>query len=283
MLAAALKFMDGLSQALPAVLLGIVTCIVGIDFLSVTDTTFAAVYPIAIGFAASFLEPAPGFGFALVSSLQGVTGDFSGAHYFSARIPARTVAIGLAVFLVGVALRTLYRELEKRALARAGRQTAEIAATERLEREPRNISERVQRRVGHDIHDGVCQHLTDTALAGQVLAEKLKARGSPKARDANRVVESIKEGLTLWRNCPEGLNSVRRSTEGLMESLDDFAASTSERFKPCRVECPPAVVIGETRLDRIAPEAAGNAIKHGQAENILIRLETSLGKSPARE
>jgi hypothetical protein len=58
MLAAALKFMDSLSQALLAVLLGIVTCIVGIDVLSATDTTFPAVYCIAIGFAASFLERA---------------------------------------------------------------------------------------------------------------------------------------------------------------------------------------------------------------------------------
>jgi signal transduction histidine kinase len=286
MLAATLKFMDSLPRALLAVLLGAATCIVGIiDYLTGTDTTFTAIYLIPIGFAAWFLGRAPAFGFAIVSSVLWVVGDIAaGAHYFSALIPAWNVAIRLAVFLVAVQLivelSKLHRELEKRAEGRAVQLTAEIAARERLERELLHISERVQRRVGHDIHDSLCQHLTGTALAGQVLAENLKAKGSPQARDANRVVELIEEGITLSRNLAEGLNTVRLSTEGLMEALEDFAASTSELFKiSCRFECPLPVLIAETEasehLYRIAQEAVGNAVKHGHAKNILIRLETS--------
>jgi len=149
-----------------------------------------------------------------------------------------------------------------------------------LEHELLHISEREQRRVGHDIRDSLCQHLTGTALAGQVLAENLKARGSPQARDANRVVELIEEGITLSRNLAKGLNTVRSSPDGLMEALEDFAASTSDLFKiSCQFECPLPVLIGEAEtsehLYRIAQEAVGNAIKHGHAKNILIRLETS--------
>jgi signal transduction histidine kinase len=63
-----------------------------------------------------------------------------------------------------------------------------------------------------------------------------------------------------------------------MEALEDFAASTNELFKiSCRFECPLPVLINDIHaaqhLYRIAQEAVGNAIKHGRARNIQIRLE----------
>jgi len=65
-----------------------------------------------------------------------------------------------------------------------------------------------------------------------------------------------------------------------MEALEDFASSTCELFNvSCRFECPWPVLIDGTdtamHLYRIAQEAVGNAIKHGQAKNIVMRLETS--------
>ena len=69
------------------------------------------------------------------------------------------------------------------------------------------LSEREQRRIGHDLHDGLCQHLTGTALAGQVLGERLAAKSLPEAADAGKVVELVEEGIALARN---GLSSAHR-------------------------------------------------------------------------
>ena len=90
----------------------------------------------------------------------------------------------------------------------------------------------------------------------------------------------IEDGIALSRNLAKGLNSVSMSSDGLMEALEDFAASTSDLFKiSCRFQCPLPVLIADSQtaehLYRIAQEAVGNAVKHGQAKNVVIRLELS--------
>src|SRR5882672_8603060 len=159
-----------------------------------------------------------------------------------------------------------------------------VSRTTILKIEPRSarrsLRPRSQRALGHDIHDSLCQHLTGTALAGQVLAQNLKAQNSSQASNAARVVELIEDGITLSRNLAKGLNSVRSSADGLMEALEDFSASTSELFKiACSFECPLPVLINDNdaaeHLYRIAQEAVGNAIKHGHARNIVVRLDLS--------
>jgi signal transduction histidine kinase len=157
--------------------------------------------------------------------------------------------------------------------------TTEIAMRERLQRELLQISEREQERVGHDIHDSLCQHLTGTALAAQVVAESLQSQHSAE-RDAVRVVELIEEGIALARNLARGLNAVEVSNNGLVTALTDFASSTSDLFNiSCRFECLEPVLVGDLttaiHLFRIAQEAVGNAVKHGEAKDVVIRLEKS--------
>jgi signal transduction histidine kinase len=65
-----------------------------------------------------------------------------------------------------------------------------------------------------------------------------------------------------------------------MEGLEQFAASTSQLFAvACRFECDDPVPFNDaeaaTHVYRIAQEAVSNAIKHGKAKNIVIRLETT--------
>jgi signal transduction histidine kinase len=285
MFAHALKYLEALPQAVLIALLLLVTFLIGVvDFFAGTDATFSAVYLVPIGMSAWLLGGTAAYGFAILSSVLWVGGDLAaGAHYSNGWVPVWNLGSRFAVFVIAVQmiveLRCLHRGLEARVEERAAQVTAEIAARERVERELLQISEREQRRVGHDIHDSLCQHLTGTALAGQVLAENLNDRGLPQARDADRLVTLIEEGIMLSRNLARGLSPVRLSTDGLMESLEDFATSTSDLFNiSCRFECPLPVLINDQitaeHLYRIAQEAVGNAVKHGHAKNIIIRLET---------
>jgi signal transduction histidine kinase len=112
-----------------------------------------------------------------------------------------------------------------------------------------------------------------------VLEEKLIARSLPEAADANKVVGLVEEGISLARRLAKGLHPIELEAAGLMESLEGLASTTSELFKVfCRFECDSPVLIHEPttsgHLYRITQEALSNAIKHGRAKNIIVRLDT---------
>jgi signal transduction histidine kinase len=62
-----------------------------------------------------------------------------------------------------------------------------------------------------------------------------------------------------------------------MAALRQLAESAAQMFRVrCDFECSPPVLVGDnavaTHLYRIAQEALSNAIKHGKAKHIVIRL-----------
>lgn len=271
--------------ALIAIAFLIVAVIGAVDYLTGFETSFSIFYLLPIGLAIWFV----GRGFAIFTSILSVVvslaGDLArGAHFSSPFVPAWNASILLAFYFVVVwllaSLRSLNRNLEGQVRQRTSALTEEMAERERLERELLEISEREQRRFGQDLHDGLCQHLTGATLAGQVLEEKLAARNLPEATDANKVVELVEEGITLSRKLAKGLYPVDMEADGLMLALEEYAATSTKLFKvSCRFECDLPVLIHAPatagHLYRIAQEAVSNAIKHGKAENILIRLDAN--------
>jgi signal transduction histidine kinase len=262
-----------------------VTVIGTVDYLTGFETSFSVFYLLPIGLAAWFV----GRGFAIFTSILSVVvslaGDLArGAHFSNPFVPIWNAVILLAFYLVVVwllaILRTLHRDLEGQVRQRTGALTEEIAERERLERELLEISEREQRRIGQDLHDSLCQHLTGATLAGQVLEEKLVALHLPLAAEAGKMVGLVEEGIDLSRKLAKGLYPVEMEADGLMLALEEYATTISELFKvACRFECDSPVLIHDPatagHLYRITQEAVGNAIKHGKAKNILIRLEVS--------
>jgi signal transduction histidine kinase len=264
----------------------LIIAVVGfVDFITGFETSFSIFYLLGIGLAAWFV----GRGFAVFVSVLSVAvslvGDLArGAHFSSALVPAWNALVLLTFYLIVVwllaNLRLLYHNLEGQVRQRTAALTEEMAERERLERELLEISEREQRRMGQDLHDGLCQHLTGATLAGQVLEEKLAALGLPETADASKVVEIVEEGINLSRRLAKGLYPVEMTADGLMLALEEFAVTSSKLFKvSCRFDCDLPVLIHDPatagHLYRIAQEAVGNAIKHGKAPNILIRLDAS--------
>ena len=62
----------------------------------------------------------------------------------------------------------------------------DITERKRLEKEILEISEREQRRIGQDLHDGLCQQLAGIELMSQVLAQKLERRSKDAAATRRR-------------------------------------------------------------------------------------------------
>jgi len=155
--------------------------------------------------------------------------------------------------------------------------TSDIAHRERLEKEVMEISEREQRRIGQDLHDGLCQRLTGTALLNRSLQQKLAAKSVAEADEAARVTELINNSIEEARRVTRGLHPVPDEPTGLMIALRELATGVQSLSKlTCHFHCPEAVAIPDrtaaTHLYRIAQEALQNALRHARASSITIAL-----------
>ena len=153
----------------------------------------------------------------------------------------------------------------------------------RLEKEILEISDREQRRIGQDLHDGLCQQLAGIELMSQALEHKIAARSKSDAARAGEIAGHVREAIRQTRLLARGLSPVALESEGLMSALQELASNTEKIFHvECRFESEPPVPVTEpvmvTHLFRIAQEAISNAIKHGKATRILIRLTLQHGR-----
>ncbi len=267
--------------------LGFLALVGFIDFLTGFEVFFSVFYLLAVGVGTWFVGRGFGFFLSVLSAAAWIAGDVAaGAHYSSSFIPIWNTAILLAFYFIVVwllaHLRALQRDLENRVQQRTLALTREMAERERLEKEILQVSEREQRRIGRDLHDGLCQHLTATALAGRVLEEKLAARSLPEARDAGNIVGLVEEGIALARNMARGISPVEMEAEGLRAAFQELAASITRLSKVrCVFESDSPVLVRDastaTHLYRLAQEAVSNAIRHGKAGRIDISLANRNG------
>jgi signal transduction histidine kinase len=253
-----------------------------VDYLTGFELMFSVFYLLEVGLATWFVGKGFGLAMSILSVAAWIGGDVAaGARYSTPLIPIWNALILFVLYLIVVMLlanlRSLHRGLEVRVEQRTQALTREMAQRQRLEEEILQISEREQRRIAHDLHDSLCQHLTATALAGQVLDERLTARHLPEARDAAKVVELVEEGITLARNVARGLYPVEMDAEGLMSAFQELANSITKGTKVrCVFECEQPVLVKNdavaTHLYRIAQESVHNAIRHGKPKRIGVNL-----------
>ncbi|EEF63089.1 hybrid sensor histidine kinase/response regulator [Pedosphaera parvula] len=160
----------------------------------------------------------------------------------------------------------------------------DITEHKRLEKEVLQISELEQRRIGQDLHDGICQHLAGIEMLSEVLGQKLTKKGKDLETQAENIAAQIRNVIAQTRSLARGLSPVVLESEGLMAALSELAVNTEKLFSiKCRFECLAPVYVHDlitaTHLFRIAQEAVANAIKHGKAAEIEIGLESKLDKT----
>lgn len=152
-----------------------------------------------------------------------------------------------------------------------------------LERQILEISDRERTRLGHDIHDGLCQELVILAFHAVALEQRFAGVHPSEAALASKLAGYVDKAITESRRLAHGLFPVRLEAEGLSAALEELAGGIGTRFPvDCRFICqPPVWVPGSpvtTHLYRIAEEAVNNALKHGAARAIVIRLRVHGGQ-----
>jgi len=154
----------------------------------------------------------------------------------------------------------------------------EIEHRKGLEGEILSISDREQQRLGQELHDGICQHLTAVAFMARSVALRLKNHRVIEVSDIEKIAELVNDAATDTRNLSRALHRSDVDAAGLVNALQDLV--DREIWKvPCRLEVKPSFHIEDdiaaAQLYRIAREAVINANNHAQAREIVIKLERS--------
>lgn len=252
------------------------------DYLTGYELLFYVFYLAAVSLATWFGGWMPGLLLSIISVACSLLGDLaSGARYNSSIVPWWNMGIALlfylAMVLVLAKLRAFQQSLEDRVAERTRELEGEIQQRERLEAALLDASEKEQRRIGHDLHDSLCQHLTGTALAAEVVAGRLEESHTQEAEQVRHVVAMVEEGIDVARSLARGLAPEELDMEGLSVALRELAETASQTSGiTCRLAMEEQVLLNDslaiTQLFRIAQEAVRNAIRHSEAREIVIGL-----------
>jgi signal transduction histidine kinase len=265
-----------------AVSVGLVAVIGFADYLTGFELSLLVFYFIPVCIAVAAAGWRYGAATAVLSVATWLVGDIAaGARFANAFVPVWNALIALGTYLVVVwllaSLIALHREVEERVRQRTADLTSEISERRHLEKVVLEITERERRAIGHDLHDGLGQHLTGTALVAQALGGRIAARSPDDAAEAKKVVGLIEQAIEQTRNLAKGLLLAEIERDGLVTALQDLAANI--RAQPrvdCEFVCNAAFSLDEsgtaTHLYRIAEEATRNAIRHGRAGRLTLNL-----------
>jgi PAS domain S-box-containing protein len=153
----------------------------------------------------------------------------------------------------------------------------DITLRRQLEREVTGAFEQARREFGHDLHDGLGQHLQGLKYLASDLTRRLAQRSAPEAAEAARFAELLDEGVEQARSIARGLRPVENTPEGLMAGLRDLTRSLRKTCPQkvgfiCRAPVLVADNLVATHLFRIAQEAVNNALRHAECQRVQITL-----------
>jgi len=150
-----------------------------------------------------------------------------------------------------------------------------------LEQEILEISNREQRRLGSDLHDGLGQELTGLSLMMKGLEVQLEREHSAHLTQVTKINELIALTIQNTRSLARGLAPVNLERGGIREALRQLAARCTDVYGlACVFEYQQADISSlnealATQVYRIAQEATTNAARHAQATSIQIELRTT--------
>jgi signal transduction histidine kinase len=257
----------------------IVMILIGLtDFATGYQLSFFIFYGAPIFVVAWFCDRKSSILVALIAGIIWWWADWQSGHpYLHNWIEGWETLVRLGFFLFvafgGSALRAKSDMAEAR--------IALLEHSQRLEQEIINISEAERRRIGQDLHDGLCQYLAALSCAATSLRDDLnKLKLTEEAKAADELARLLQDAVVQTRDLARGLVPVHVEEDGLVVAMEGLAHSVTRLHSiNCTFEAKGvALKYHETaamHLYRIAQEAINNATKHGKARNINISLNAT--------
>jgi len=155
---------------------------------------------------------------------------------------------------------------------------AEITERQRLEYALVEATSREQRRIGHDLHDGLGQELSGIALIASATASSLKKAGRPEAARVKHIADIANQAMTNCRAIAHGMSPLDFAGGSLVAALEEMAKLQRDSFGinvRCAVTDAAPIRLGQEAIEnlyRISQEAVANARRHSQAKSITVTL-----------
>lgn len=206
-----------------------------------------------------------------ISPIRDATGKLAGFSKISRDITERKQAEQTIL--------RLNAELEQRVEERTAELRGQVAARRQLEEELLRISEREQRRIGQDLHDDLGQQLAGAWMLADVLARTLAAKNAPEQEPAKKLSTLLGSSLNHTRSLARGLLPVSPEQGGLGAALKNLAERSADLFGiTCEFKARTEIRFEDQRsaihIYRIAQEAINNAVRHGRAQNVTVRISS---------
>src|SRR5205807_3346009 len=98
----------------------------------------------------------------------------------------------------------------------------EIQRRKGLEGEILEIGDREQQRLGQELHDGLCQHLTAVAFMARAVALRLRNHRVIEVNDIEKIAQLVNDAATDTRNFSRALHRVDIDSAGFITALEDL-------------------------------------------------------------
>ncbi len=153
----------------------------------------------------------------------------------------------------------------------------EMAERKRLEAEVARIGDEERRRLGQEIHDGVCQQLTGALLRSEALACRAGRGETPAPGDFSALSAVLGEAIDEAHAVARGLCPLGPEAGALAAALRTLTRRVREASGiACSLEVAGDGNVSDSttaqHLYRIAQEAVGNAVRHARAGGISVVL-----------
>src|ERR1700761_5587647 len=156
--------------------------------------------------------------------------------------------------------------------------TQDVTEQRRLAALLNDIGHQERARIGADLHDGLGQELTGLSLLLGSVATRAAQESSALAAELRELSLLASKSIETVREIAHGLLPLKMSQGGFQQVLrrlarplrSTFGVAVTIRFQGETAHMP----VGETaeNLYRIAQEAVANAVKHGRARHVALRV-----------
>jgi signal transduction histidine kinase len=153
----------------------------------------------------------------------------------------------------------------------------DITERKQMEKEILETIANERRRIGHELHDSLCQYLAGITYRAKAFEQALAAKSQPEATEAAELVGLLQKAISQTRSLARGFDPIEVESIGLPAALQNLSAETENFFgitctfrgDDVRLDLEPQRALS---LYRIAQEAIHNAIKHGEASRVQMQL-----------